>query len=64
MALAAALAVLAVASAPEALPRGVSIAASVRAEIIRAERVSGVTEAGAAQRSVTPERDGIIVNFD
>ncbi len=64
MALAAALLVLAATPAVDLLPRGVSIVGSARAEIIRAERVSAVVEAGAARRSVTPERDGIIVNFD
>jgi hypothetical protein len=64
MALAAALLVLAATPLAAPLPRGVSIVGSVTAEIIRAERVSSVVETGAAQRSVTPERDGIIVNFD
>lgn len=64
MALAAALLVLAATPVAGPLPRGVSIVGSARAEIIRAEKVSAVIEAGAAQRSVTPARNGIIVNFD
>lgn len=64
MALAAALLVLAATPVAAPLPRGVSIVGSVSAEIIRAERVSAVVQADAAQRSLTPERDGIIVNFD
>ena len=64
MALAAALLVLAAAPLVDPLPRGVSIVGSVGAEIVRAEKVSAVIQPGAAQRSVTPERDGIVVNFD
>ena len=64
MALAAALLVLAATPVTEVLPRGVSVVGSARAEIIRAERVTAVAEPEAAQRSVTPERDGVIVNFD
>jgi hypothetical protein len=64
MALAAVFLALAAAPLPEQLPRGVSLVASARAEIIRAERVTAAVQPDAAQRSVTPERDGIIVNFD
>lgn len=63
MALAAALLVLAATPLAQPLPRGVSVVGSARAEIIHAERVTAVAQADGAQRSVTPERDGIIVNF-
>jgi hypothetical protein len=55
-------AALALAAAP--LPPGVTLVGSVRAEIIRAERVTATAEAGGARRSIFPERDGIIVQFD
>lgn len=57
---------LALAAAPLAspLPPGVTLVGSVRAEIIRAERVSAQPEPGGAQRSIAPEGDGIIVQFD
>jgi hypothetical protein len=55
---------LAAAPLAEALPHGVTLLAGVRAEIIRAERVVAVTEKGGVQRTVSPERDGVVVQFD
>jgi len=56
---------LGLAPLPEpALPHGVSLVASARAEIIRAERVTLQPEPGAVRRTASPERDGVIIHFD
>jgi hypothetical protein len=53
---------LALAAAP--LPAGVTLVGSVRAEIIRAERVTAQVRPGDTQRSIVAEGDGIVVQFD
>jgi hypothetical protein len=55
---------LAAAPLPATLPPGVTLIGSVRAEIIRAERVAAEPGPNGAQRSLAPERDGFIVEFN